>query len=519
MKTRLTPFSKLLIVALVIGGIFAVINYVPGLKEKLMPEPGQEKIKQENEEDYSSSSGDDVIKVGVVTWGGYAGGEYFNEGFKANTKSRFYKDYGFKVEFKVMDDFNASRSAWKAGEVDLLWATIDAFTTEAAGLWNEFEPQVIFQADWSRGGDAIVVRRGINKVSDLKGKKVAFAEMTPSHTFLLWLLEAGNMTQNDIEAVKVASAIDAADLFKKGTVDAAVVWSPDDADCVSKVKGSKVLQNTKQASNIIADIFIVKKKYLEKNHKRLEQLAEGWFKGAAEINNSDEAKQKAAKILEEGLGMPYEFCYDAINNVRLCTYGDNYNFFGLNSKFNGVTGEDIYNKMETKYRKYGYINEKIPNWRLIANPSIILALESKLANQAGQEAEGAAKFSEITEDVKTAEAISTKSVSITFATGSYTLDENMKYIIDNEFLDIAKSFANARIRIEGNTDNTGSAAANRALSYKRAKAVADYLINEHGFDKNRFIIIGNGPDKPVASNATPEGRAKNRRTDFELVAK
>ena len=245
-------------------------------------------------------------------------------------------------------------------------------------------------------------------------------------------------------------------------------------------------------------------------------MVEGWFKGAAEINNSDEAKKKAAKILEAGLGMPYDFCYDAINNVRLCTYGDNLNFFGLNSNFNGVTGEDIYNKMETKYRKYGYINEKIPNWRLVANPSIIQALNFTGNEQA---AEGAVTFTKVTEDVKKADAISTKSVSITFASGSYTLDDNMKYIIDNEFLDIAKSFANARIRIEGNTDNTGSAAANRALSYKRAKAVADYLINEQGFDKNRFIIIGNGPDKPVASNATPEGRAKNRRTDFELVSK
>ncbi len=55
------------------------------------------------------------------------------------------------------------------------------------------------------------------------------------------------------------------------------------------------------------------------------------------------------------------------------------------------------------------------------------------------------------------------------------------------------------------------------LSKKRAQAVADYLINEHGFDKNRFIIIGNGPDKPIADNSTDEGRGKNRRTDFELL--
>ncbi|MDF1546322.1 MAG: ABC transporter substrate-binding protein, partial [Bacteroidales bacterium] len=416
MKSKLTPFSKLLIVALIVGGIAAVIYYTP-LRQYVIPDADSEfNLNNDN-----VKADDETIKIGVVTWGGYAGGQYFNEGFKANKNSRFYKDYGFTVEFKLLDEFNPSRSAWKAGEVDLLWATIDAFTTEASGL-QEFEPQVIFQADWSRGGDAVVVRRGINKVSDLKGKKVAFAEMTPSHTFLLWLLEAASMQMSDIEAVKVASAIDAADIFKKGQVDAAIVWSPDDEDCVAKVTGSKILQNTRQASNIIADVFIVKKAYLEKNRRKLEQLVEGWFKGAAEINSSDEAKQKAAKILSEGLQQPEDFCYRAINNARLCTYGDNVNFYNLNGNFTGVTGEDIYNKMDIKYQKAGYITDKIPSWRIIGNSSLISAL--KMEGQPGQEAEGGATFTEVTEEVKTAEAVSTKSVSITFASGAYSLDEN-----------------------------------------------------------------------------------------------
>jgi len=98
------------------------------------------------------------------------------------------------------------------------------------------------------------------------------------------------------------------------------------------------------------------------------------------------------------------------------------------------------------------------------------------------------------------------------------LDENSKYIIDLQFLDIAKSFGNARIRIQGNTDNTGSKATNLTLSQKRAQAVANYLADEHGFDPNRFVVVGNGPNKPVADNGTAEGRAKNRRTDFELIA-
>ncbi|MEZ4827567.1 MAG: OmpA family protein [Bacteroidia bacterium] len=135
-----------------------------------------------------------------------------------------------------------------------------------------------------------------------------------------------------------------------------------------------------------------------------------------------------------------------------------------------------------------------------------------------QAAEGEKSFAApSSEDVKR-EAISTKRVSISFRSGEFTLDENAKYIIDKEFVDIAKAFSNSRIRIEGNTDNVGSRDMNISLSRKRAQAVADYLQQEHNMPANRFIVIGNGPDKPVADNNSESGKSQNRRTDFELVA-
>ena len=56
------------------------------------------------------------------------------------------------------------------------------------------------------------------------------------------------------------------------------------------------------------------------------------------------------------------------------------------------------------------------------------------------------------------------------------------------------------------------------LSKKRAQSVVDYLIGTYQMPRNRFIVVGNGPDKPIASNNSDAGRAQNRRTDFELVA-
>ncbi|MEL6842302.1 MAG: OmpA family protein, partial [Bacteroidota bacterium] len=152
----------------------------------------------------------------------------------------------------------------------------------------------------------------------------------------------------------------------------------------------------------------------------------------------------------------------------------------------------------------------------VANKDLVTTASGLTGNQHASETRK--QFDAPSTADATKEAISTKQVSISFRTGEFQLDENAKYIIDKEFVDIAKAFSNSRIRIEGNTDNTGARAGNVALSKKRAQAVADYLQQEHNMPANRFIVLGNGPDKPVATNTTESGRAQNRRTDFELVA-
>lgn len=77
---------------------------------------------------------------------------------------------------------------------------------------------------------------------------------------------------------------------------------------------------------------------------------------------------------------------------------------------------------------------------------------------------------------------------------------------------------NPRIRVEvsGHTDNSGSSDYNKQLSQKRALAVYDYL-TQMGIEKNRIITHGYGPDKPLASNESEEGRKQNRRIEFRLI--
>ncbi len=72
------------------------------------------------------------------------------------------------------------------------------------------------------------------------------------------------------------------------------------------------------------------------------------------------------------------------------------------------------------------------------------------------------------------------------------------------------------LKITGHTDNVGTVEHNMKLSKDRAQAVEDYL-EAQGLDASRFIVIGFGPTRPVASNDTPEGKAKNRRVEFSIV--
>lgn len=89
-----------------------------------------------------------------------------------------------------------------------------------------------------------------------------------------------------------------------------------------------------------------------------------------------------------------------------------------------------------------------------------------------------------------------------------TLDDAARALRDDPSL---------HLRVEGATDAIGSASYNKSLSQRRAKAVRDYLVGR-GVAANQLSTVGIGESKPVASNTSPEGRAENRRAEFETTS-
>lgn len=101
---------------------------------------------------------------------------------------------------------------------------------------------------------------------------------------------------------------------------------------------------------------------------------------------------------------------------------------------------------------------------------------------------------------------------ILFDTDSYTLREDAKSTVDSIINAIKQTYPDREIIVEGHTDNTGEANYNQALSEKRAKTVADYILPKLEHDKLSYR--GFGDKEPIASNDNPNGRQKNRRVDI-----
>ena len=105
--------------------------------------------------------------------------------------------------------------------------------------------------------------------------------------------------------------------------------------------------------------------------------------------------------------------------------------------------------------------------------------------------------------------------AVGFESGSAKL-KKLSLPVLNVVADVLKQFPEYRIVIVGHTDSIGSAEYNQKLSERRARSVLNYMI-KRGVASGRLTSIGSGESRPIASNNTEEGRAKNRRVEFMLI--
>ncbi|MET0981225.1 MAG: OmpA family protein [Telluria sp.] len=104
---------------------------------------------------------------------------------------------------------------------------------------------------------------------------------------------------------------------------------------------------------------------------------------------------------------------------------------------------------------------------------------------------------------------------IEFESGKAALTPSGMAILD-QMSEALKKLGGIKVEVIGHTDNAGSRAGNLSLSQARAEAVKTY-VTARGIHPDTIAVSGEGPDRPVADNRTPDGRARNRRIEFKVA--
>ena len=145
------------------------------------------------------------------------------------------------------------------------------------------------------------------------------------------------------------------------------------------------------------------------------------------------------------------------------------------------------------------------------------ALIGKKMDKQKKELEASLPEEAVVETINEGEALKvTFDSGILFATNSSTVSAASKSALRNLATSLNAN-PDTDIKIVGHTDSTGKVDYNQTLSEKRAKSVYDYLMEDQGISSTRMTFEGKGIHEPVADNATPEGRAKNRRVEILIL--
>ena len=223
------------------------------------------------------------VTIGVDVWVGFAPLYIADE-------LGYFEDEGLDVELVVMKGTTEMRAALAGARVDAVTTSIDtALRSRAAGT----PARVALALDRSSGADGLVARAPSDTVSGLRGASVAVQPDTPSHFFLLYLLDRAGVPPADVKLVEMDSA-DAGAAFSAGQVPAAVTWEPWLSQAL-KQEGTHLLASTKDLPNVILDVLLVRDAMLDERASDVERLRRCWFRAVDYVvRHPDEAAKLVA---------------------------------------------------------------------------------------------------------------------------------------------------------------------------------------------------------------------------------
>ena len=530
---KLTALSKFLIVGILVGsGATAYRTYcgmlqasaelpraqAPSLAAPLAASPGGSALALAASAPKPTPLKDRPVRVALSQWPGHMGLVVGAGGLRTQPGSIAAKE-GLDLEIVFIEDAPAKNKALQDGDVDFVWETVDELPIALSGYRaKNVEARAFLQIDWSRGGDACVATKEVQKVEDILGRKSAVLMFSPDHTVFEFMITNSRLTRDQVTEVRKATKFSMDDftyarqLFAKKEIDVACLWEPDVTLALASRPGAHRLFSTADATELVADTLFARKDFLDQHQDVAQKLARVWFAAAAA---GDRDKPAAAKLIStvaprfrDELG--YEKTLAALGWAKWTTLEDNVRLFGLDGTAPGF--DRVYNQADGIWINYpeAEIKDRFA-------PSVV---RDDRAVRAVWEAAGkpVAKSEEAyqQDEARNGAALFTKPISITFDTGSDQLSAETIALINQQVLPQLQIAGGMYARVEGNTDSIGDTAQNQTLSERRAAAIVTYLVSK-GIPATRLVSRGNGSALPVATNKTPEGRAQNRRTDVLFI--
>ncbi len=554
---KLTPLAKVLI-SLAILSTAAAAAWQLGVKDLVMgtgDDPTDEPVADgapDTKKPSSKKAGtgplgsaSNPLKVSIVSFHGYAPAIVANGNALETKPGSLYDQLGVHVKLVIQDDIPTLSTIFESGAAQCAWRTSDFWAQEQPNLRNAGrDAAAIMIVDNTQGGDAIITRDpAIERVEDLAGKKVAMLQFTPSHGMVIDAIDNSSLTAKKkasvdyvfINAEEGTAGVRAA--FESGAVSAAALWDPDLALALKAVPGSKVVYSTKTATNLIYDVIVCDRGPLNDpaNTEVYAKFVEGWMKGVDAAEKDPDNAVTALVETEEFFALlakdqGRDFVKGLFSNVVWTGLDDNARILGIAGDTDHYAR--VYKRFDGIYRAAGALaNPASP----VIDPSESFDrrfIERLLASAAPAVKEEAAR-PQFTFDAAAAtqaaskEAALTKPVTVGFSSGSAELTKRAEKTIDEEMVPLIENNGSAYFEVSGNTDGTGTRAANVALSKRRAQAVVDYLVAQWEFPKERFVVKGNGPDAPLCNEARPEAdelnledcRALNRTTRVAVLVR
>lgn len=497
-------------------------SYVPG--ERLPPVEGVSA--------YTWDEKEKIVEFPINVWIGWMPIVAANHGFAPNEDSIFYKEYGFKVNLKLIDDPVVARDAYASGQSHVLWGTMDMMVLFAPELMKDSRtaPRIPQQIDWSSGGDGIVVRDSIKSVADLRGKTVVYAQNSPSQYYLNALLINSGVQPGEVKHKYTGSAFEAAAAFVADpSIDACVSWAPDIYNIPEKVPGTRILSTTADANKLIADVWAVRADFAKDHPEVVQGLVEGIFLGMQEAQKNP---GPTIQWMAEGYGMPAEEVKGMMADAHSTNFAENEQFF-LNAN-NPTNFERTWGAISFVYRELGLIDAPVRYDQVMDFSYIQKARKKGLFKD--QKDEYKTNFVPQSYSKVTAEApILTQELRINFFPNSANLHEPARDefgvvqegVLYDPLVDttieragrLAGQFDRAVIAVTGHTDASMKGkvpdSAVKELSKERAEAVKQQLVEKYKFDSNKFVVKGAGWDTP-ADPADPKNHYKNRRVEIAV---